>query len=91
MYIRKILCAFIVATLLSLLLISCGGEKQPNLSRTYLEYYNMSESEQIEHYESFSDPTDFLAWYNRVKEAYEKEQDRIEIGEGGSVDIGAGN
>lgn len=90
MYIRKITCGFVAAVLLSLLLVGCG-EKQPNLSLTYIEYYNMSEKEQIEHYESFSDPADFFAWYNSEKEKYEKEQDRIEIGEGGSVDIGAGN
>ncbi len=55
---------------------------------TYEEYEAMSAEEQQAYYLSYSDPMDFFAWYNDAKAEYDAQNPGIEIGPGGSVDIG---
>ena len=57
---------------------------------TYEEYSALTPEEKYEYLNSFATVQDFLDWYNAAKAKYDEEQnkDDIEIGEGGSVDIG---
>ena len=66
------------------LLSACGTTtKEP----TYEEYLNMSGQEQQAWFESFEDPEAFFAWYDQGKAAYDAAQDKVEIGEDGTVDM----
>lgn len=55
---------------------------------TYEKYNAMSGAEQQAYFNSFKNPADFFTWYNAAKAAYEASQDRIEIGAGGTIDLG---
>ena len=55
---------------------------------TYEKYNAMSGDEQQKFFSSFANPADFFTWYNAAKAEYEESQNRIEIGEGGSIDLG---
>ena len=59
-------------------------------SLTFEEFLEMTPAEQQEYMESYEDINDFLAWYNKAKEEYEKNQDYTEIGGDGSIDLGEG-
>lgn len=58
------------------------------LAAEYEAYIALSPEEQQAYFLSFSSYTDFFAWFNDAKDAYEALQDRIEIGGDGNVDIG---
>ena len=58
------------------------------LAAEYEAYMALSPEEQQAYFLSFSSYTDFFAWFNAAKDAYEALQDRIEIGGDGNVDIG---
>ena len=53
----------------------------------YEKFLNMTSAEQQKYVESFSDIDAFFAWYNAAKEAYEKENPPISIGNG-EINIG---
>lgn len=54
---------------------------------TYEEYQALSGAEQMEYMNSFAAVEDFFAWYNEAKAKYDEEQNRIEIGGDGSIDL----
>ena len=55
---------------------------------TYEKYNAMSGEDQQKYFSSYANPMDFFNWYNEAKAEYEASQNRIEIGEGGSIDLG---
>ena len=61
---------------------------KPNIELTYEAYNALSAEEQYAYCLSFASIEDFLAWYNQAKQEYEDAQNRTEIGDGGSIDIG---
>lgn len=65
-----------------------GTTPEPNSELTYEEYNALSAEEQYAYFLSFDSIEEYFAWYNQAKQEYEDEQDRTEIGSGGSVDIG---
>ena len=67
-----------------------GNEPQPVDPATmdFATFQAMTGAEQRAFQESFEDLDAFFEWYNAAKEAYEKENPSIEIGPGGSVDLG---
>ena len=61
----------------------------PDLSMTYEGYLALSDEAKYAFYQTFlPDVQAFFDWYNAAKAAYDAEQERNEIGEGGNVDIG---
>ena len=55
---------------------------------TYEKYSAMSGADQQAYFNTFKDPMAFFEWYNAAKAEYEASQDRIEIGAGGTIDLG---
>ena len=55
---------------------------------TYEKYNAMSGAEQQAYFNTYSNPMDFFTWYNAAKAEYEASQERIEIGAGGTIDLG---
>ena len=55
---------------------------------TYEEYNAMSGGEQQEFFNSFETPEAFFTWLTEAKAKYEEEQDYIEIGGDGNIDLG---
>ncbi len=47
----------------------------------------MTAKEQREYYSSYENPDDFFVWFDTAKKKYEDEQEKIIIGEGGSIDL----
>lgn len=66
---------------------SAGSDKKLT-DYTYEEYTAMSGEEQQEFFNSFDSPADFFEWYNAAKAEYEASQEKIEIGDDGSIDLG---
>ncbi len=64
------------------------GNTSDSDEMTYEKYNAMSGDEQQKFFSSFANPADFFTWYNAAKAEYEASQNRIEIGEGGSIDLG---
>lgn len=54
---------------------------------TYERYCSLSGEEQMAYMQTFDSLADFFDWYNAAKEAYEKENPGIEIGDG-NIDLG---
>lgn len=52
------------------------------------KYNNMSEEKQLEFFNSFSDPMDFFAWYEKAQAEYEAQQDAIIVGGDTVIDMG---
>ena len=48
----------------------------------------MTAAEQQAYFNTYKNPSDFFAWYNAAKAEYEASQERIEIGAGGTIDLG---
>ena len=67
---------------------SSGGSTAEPDGITYEDYMEMTAAEQQAYYESFDDPMEFFAWLNAAKAEYEANKNDIEIGSGGSVDLG---
>lgn len=65
-----------------------GGATTDPSELTYEEYLEMTPEEQQAYYLSYEKPEDFFAWLNKAKEEYEANQNDIEIGGDGSIDIG---
>lgn len=67
-----------------------GASTEPVLTgdSEYEKYMNMSADEQQEYFNSFDDPADFFAWYNKVKQEYEDSRNVIEVGPDATVDLG---
>jgi len=63
-----------------------GNDKPDSLS--YEEYMAMSPTEQQAYFQSFSNPADFFTWHNNAKAEYDANKNDIEIGAGGSIDLG---
>ena len=55
---------------------------------SYTEYLALSPAEQQAYYETFEDYEAYFEWLNQAKEDYENNKDQIEIGGGGSLDLG---
>ena len=55
---------------------------------SYEEYLNMTPQEQQDHYLTFPSITEYMAWLDAAKQAYEDSLDRIEIEGDGNLDIG---
>ena len=62
-------------------------DPEPADTLTYEEYQALSGAEQMAYMESFPSVQDFFAWYNEAKAKYDAEQDRIEIGGDGNIDL----
>ena len=89
--IKKIL-IFLTVTLLVAVIIACAimaknAQKSP---LTYVEYNNLSAEEQEEYFNSFENIDEFFKWYNQAKQAYEEEQERIEMDGNTDIDINIG-
>ena len=54
---------------------------------TYEEYCALTPSEKDDYYDSFSDPKDFVAWYNDAIAAYKEANPSIEITPGTTIDM----
>lgn len=54
---------------------------------TFEEYLAMTPQEQVDFFNSFADPFDYVAWYDAAKAEYDAQQNKIEIGEDGTIDI----
>lgn len=65
---------------------SSGGVTAGSLS--YEEYIAMSGEEQQKYFESFESVEAFFEWYNAAKAKYDEENESIEIGGDGSIDLG---
>ena len=61
---------------------------EPDTTVTYEQYMDMTEEEQEAFMDTFATTKDFYEWLNDAREKYEAEQDRIEIGGDGNIDIG---
>lgn len=62
-------------------------EKRPE-DYTYEEYLAMTGEEQQAFFNSFASPEAFFAWMTAAKAAYDAAQEKIEIGDGGTIDLG---
>ena len=89
--IKKIL-IFVIAAILSIGILVCAiiAKNTVNSLLTFEEYNNLSAEEQEEYFNSFEDVEDFFAWYNKAKQEYEEEQERIEIDGSADINIGGG-
>ena len=73
---------------------SPSSPSAPSATLSYEEYLEMTEQEQREFMQSFLPNLDaYFEWYNTEKAKYDEKhsEEREEIGEGGSVDIGGGS
>ncbi|MBP3587967.1 MAG: S-layer homology domain-containing protein [Clostridia bacterium] len=62
-------------------------DKKPD-ALAYEAYMAMTPAEQQAYFESFANPADFFTWHNNAKAEYDASKDDIEIGAGGSIDLG---
>lgn len=69
--------------------IGVSNENPLTGSTEYEKYMNMSEAEQQAYFNSYADPADFFAWYNKAKEEYEQSRDVIEVGPDATIDLGS--
>jgi len=60
---------------------------EPDDALTYEEYQALTGAQQMAYMESFPSVEDFFAWYNEAKAKYDEEQNRIEIGGDGNIDL----
>lgn len=73
---------------------SPSSPSAPSAALSYEEYLEMTEQEQREFMQSFLPNLDaYFEWYNTEKAKYDEKhsEEREEIGEGGSVDLGGGS
>ena len=68
--------------------IGVSNENPLTGNTEYEKYMNMSEAEQQAYFNSYADPADFFAWYNKAKEEYEQSRDVIEVGPDATIDLG---
>ena len=68
--------------------IGVSNENPLTGNTEYEKYMNMSEAEQQAYFNSYADPADFFAWYNKAKEKYEQSRDVIEVGPDATIDLG---
>ncbi|MBR5285012.1 MAG: S-layer homology domain-containing protein, partial [Clostridia bacterium] len=64
------------------------GNTSDSSKMTYEKYNAMTAAEQQAYFNTYKNPSDFFAWYNAAKAEYEASQERIEIGAGGTIDLG---
>ena len=64
------------------------SEKQPEKALTFAEFLLMTPAEQQAYMDSYADIMDFLEWYRVAEEQYKEEQEDIEIGGSGDINIG---
>lgn len=63
--------------------------KKPSAGASdYERYQNMSKEQQVEFYNSFSDPMDFFAWFDKAQQEYESQRDVIELDGNTNIDLG---
>jgi hypothetical protein len=75
-----------------------GGDEEPdgpdysvgNWDMTYEEYTALSPAEKLAQFNSFAKKDDYFIWFNNARKKYEDDQGRIEIGEGGYIELGGG-
>jgi len=69
---------------------SSGGTTTPSgkTEYTWEEYQALTPAAQQAYFESFADPGAFFVWYDAAKAAYDAAHPSIEIGPGGSIDLG---
>ena len=63
------------------------GNDQPQVL-TFAEFLLMTPAEQQAYMDSYADIMDFLEWYRVAEEQYKEEQEDIEIGGSGDINIG---
>ena len=64
------------------------SENQPEKALTFAEFLLMTPAEQQAYMDSYADIMDFLEWYRVAEEQYKEEQEDIEIGGSGDINIG---
>ena len=71
---------------------SNGGSTTPPSGKledtTWEQYLAMSADEQLAFFQKFSNPADFFTWKEKAEAEYEKNQNVIEVGADGTVDLG---
>ena len=87
---KKILISVAVLVFIIAIIVAVVMIRQDNGWRnlTYEQYNELSAAEQEEYFYSFNTVEDFFAWYNKVKEEYEKNQEYTEIDGDGNISIG---
>ena len=69
-----------------------GGSTTPPSGKledtTWEQYLAMSADEQLAFFQKFSNPADFFTWKEKAEAEYEKNQNVIEVGADGTVDLG---
>lgn len=63
-------------------------EKQPEKVLTFAEFLVMTPAEQQAYMDSYADIMDFLEWYRVAEEQYKEDQEDVEIGGSGDINIG---
>ena len=85
---KKILIALAALILLVGIVVSLELILSSRHQLTYEEYNALSAEEQEAYFNSFDTIEDFFAWYNKAKAEYEADQDYIEVGGDGNLNIG---
>ena len=85
---KKILIGLAVLILLVGLIVVLELLISSRHEMTYEEYNALSAEEQEAYFNSFDTVDDFFVWYNKAKQEYEANQDYIEVGGDGNINIG---
>jgi len=64
-----------------------SSESNPD-TITYEKYLAMTPAQQQAYFATYADPLAFFAWLDQAKAEYDANQNEIEIGSGGSIDLG---